>query len=455
MLALVVVAFSIGLQGAEALAPAVRPLDARVNSSKITSAAQPSLPGVIAPALPVVHRIADEASAVPMDAALFASARDGLTKGAAFLGAAQGARGGWMEGSAVAGTDQEKRSLAASSAVTALGVRALVQIGVPMDGESLTRATAWVRQRTMVDGTFQPDAGGGLGNYVAACVASGWAALGDVSQPDAVALRSAAIDWLKGNQWDQSEGVQPTQDWFGGSGYGKHGRPDLSNTQMMLDALHDAGVSPEDPHVQRALVFVTRTQNFKATNDAAWAQSGSDDGGFVYTPANGGESFASDAAGEGRYGEIVSAGAPRSLRSYGSMTYAGFKSMLFAGLTPDDPRVRAAWGWIANHWTFDENPGMGQQGKFYYLHAVARALAASRQATITDARGQAHNWRDELVTTLLALQQPDGSWVNSADRWEESNADLVTIYAMLALEEALKPSPAPPSAASGASPTPR
>ncbi|MGA1399884.1 MAG: hypothetical protein ACO38P_05810, partial [Phycisphaerales bacterium] len=177
----------------------------------------------------------------------------------------------------------------------------------------------------------------------------------------------------------------------------------------------------------------------KASNPAAWAQNGGGDGGFVYSPANGGESFASEAAGEGRYGEIRPEGAPRSLRSYGSMTYAGFKSLLYAGLTSDDPRVRAAFEWIRKHWTFDENPGLGLQGHYYYLHAMARALLAAQQPEIETADGVKRNWREELVAALASRQRDDGSWLNEADRWEEGRPELVTVYAVLALEEALKP----------------
>jgi squalene-hopene/tetraprenyl-beta-curcumene cyclase len=257
--------------------------------------------------------------------------------------------------------------------------------------------------------------------------------------------------WLVDNQWSQSQGISPNADWFGGSGYGTHGRPDLSNTQLMLDALHDAGVSTDDPAVQRALVFVQRTQNVKA-NDASWAQHGTSDGGFTYTAANGGESFASELAGEGRYGEKM----PPDTRALGSMTYAGFKSMLYAGLAPDDPRVTAAFDWIRSHWTFTENPGLGSQGLYYYLHAAARALSASGaiSVTVTNSAEPAgatdtskktqesttsHNWHNDLTDALLASQRADGSWVNSADRWQEGQPELVTLYAVLALEEVLKP----------------
>jgi squalene-hopene/tetraprenyl-beta-curcumene cyclase len=121
------------------------------------------------------------------------------------------------------------------------------------------------------------------------------------------------------------------------------------------------------------------------------------------------------------------------------MTYAGLKSLLYAGLSRDDPRVKAALEWIRMHWTFDQNPGLGKQGWLYYLHAQSRALNATRLAQITDSSGTAHNWRDELIDTLVRAQRPDGSWRNDVTRWEESRPELASAYALLALEEAIKP----------------
>ena len=190
-------------------------------------------------------------------------------------------------------------------------------------------------------------------------------------------MNQSSVAWLRASQWQAEDQISPEEDWYGGVGYGKHGRPDLSNTQMMLEALHDAGVSPEDPAIQEALVFVSRSQNLKTTNPSAWAQAGPNDGGFIYTPANGGESMASQYVGEGRYGELLVGSDPRRLRSYGSMTYAGFKSLLHAGLNQNDPRVDAAMGWIRRNWTLEENPGVGQQGLYYYFHALSRALSAA------------------------------------------------------------------------------
>ena len=121
------------------------------------------------------------------------------------------------------------------------------------------------------------------------------------------------------------------------------------------------------------------------------------------------------------------------------MTYAGFKSLIHAGLTAEDPRVRAAFDWIRNNWTFEENPGLGQQGLYYYLHAAARALNANQMDTITTPDGIVHDWRAELIDALLASQSESGSWQNDAPRWLEGEPVLATAYALLALEEALKP----------------
>jgi squalene-hopene/tetraprenyl-beta-curcumene cyclase len=129
-------------------------------------------------------------------------------------------------------------------------------------------------------------------------------------------------------------------------------------------------------------------------------------------------------------------------RSYGSMTYAGLKSMIYAGLSKDDPRVRAAMDWITHHWTLEENPAMrdasadqAQHGLYYYFYVFAHALDAYDQPVITDAQGKQHDWREELLDKVASLQRPDGSWIGEK-RWMEDNPVLTTAYTVLALEEA-------------------
>ncbi|MCP4834679.1 MAG: hypothetical protein GY895_07915 [Phycisphaera sp.] len=420
--------------------PADRELDPRIDAARITTLPSGEAPEtVLLPKAPM-HRIAGDRNQTDLATETWQTAMESLQRGLEWMVANQSSRGAWMEGERVEATDQPPREAAAAIAVTAMGLKAFAQAGSTSPAHQAARDQALMFVRSELENRgFEGIDSTGLGNYVTSAVTMGLAALGSDSDPGNVMLLSRAVDHLTGGQWDQAEGVGPDRDWFGGAGYGRHGRPDLSNTQMMLDALYDAGVSPDEPAVQRALVFLGRSQNLKATNPAAWAQAGSNDGGFIYTPANGGESFGSQTAGEGRYGETMPAGVARSLRSYGSMTYAGFKSLLFAGLDADDPRVAAALDWIRGHWTFEENPGLGQQGLYYYLHAMARALRASGIDVITTPDGVAHDWRTEMISVLAAKQEAGGSWRNDVDRWEESKRPLATAYAVLAIEEALKP----------------
>jgi squalene-hopene/tetraprenyl-beta-curcumene cyclase len=115
------------------------------------------------------------------------------------------------------------------------------------------------------------------------------------------------------------------------------------------------------------------------------------------------------------------------------MTYAGLKSMIYAGLKPDDPRVKAATDWIRQHYDLESNPGMGDSGLYYYYDTYAKALNALGQETFVDAAGHEHHWRAELTEALVKRQQPDGSWTNSNSRWLEGDPNLVTGYALLAL----------------------
>ena len=242
--------------------------------------------------------------------------------------------------------------------------------------------------------------------------------------------QAAALQkFLKDNQWDEGEGKSPADPFYGGAGYGQNKRPDLSNTQMMVEALHDSGLPPDDPAYKKALVFIQRCQMLGETNDQAFAK-GSTQGGFIYSPVSIGESKAETEDVEGR----------TELRCYGSMTYAGFKSMLYAGLKHDDRRVQAALDWVRRNWTLEYNPNMpekqSRQGLFYYYHVFARALDAWGDPVVQDRAGREHVWRHELVEQLAKTQRPDGSWVNEADRWMEGLPSLTTAYALLALQAA-------------------
>lgn len=107
--------------------------------------------------------------------------------------------------------------------------------------------------------------------------------------------------------------------------------------------------------------------------------------------------------------------------------------MIYAGLSQDDPRVKAAREWIARQYTVDENPGMGQQGLLYYYHTFAKTLSVLGVDQFEDAEGNQHDWRKDLAEKLFSLQQENGSWVNPAERWGEGDPHLATAYVLLAL----------------------
>jgi squalene-hopene/tetraprenyl-beta-curcumene cyclase len=287
--------------------------------------------------------------------------------------------------------------------------------------------------------SFQKDNGGiykdMLANYNTAIAISSLAAAHEAEYQEP---QAKAVAFLKRLQWsDDTANTTPERKSvddknvnFGGWGYGKKERADGSNEQIALDALHDARLKPSDPAFQRAVKFVSRLQNNSETNDQSWAGN---DGGFIYTASDNGSSPA---------GEYTAPDGKRLLRSYGSMTYAGLKSLIYAGLSKDDPRVKAAWSWISNNYTMDENPGFraadpatAASGIFYYYHTLSRCLNAYDSPTITDSKGQSHDWRAELITKLASIQKPDGSWVGDK-RWMEDSPVLVTAYCVISLEEA-------------------
>ncbi len=243
--------------------------------------------------------------------------------------------------------------------------------------------------------------------------------------------------FLKATQADEGEGKGRDDPAYGGLGYGGgNSRPDLSNTAFFIEALRDSGLPPDDPALQKALIFVSRCQNLKSEfNDRPMAGK-VNDGGFVYNPAAGSEAEGRGAA-RGKAaggGADPSAGGPP--RSYAGMTYAGLKSMIYAGLTQDDPRVKAAIDYIKKNYTLDENPGQGQRGLYYYYQTFAKAMALLGKPTLVDAQGKEHNWRAELVAALAKRQTANGSWVNRDDRFMEGDPHIVTSFALLALANA-------------------
>lgn len=287
--------------------------------------------------------------------------------------------------------------------------------------EHLEKGFKWLLDQQKEDGGIYNR---GLSVYNTATAVTALMATGRKDfEPAVVKARKHLI----GNQWDTDD------ENAGGIGYGSNNtHTDLSNTYLAIEAIAlsrkvvDDGNFGEQPELDwdAAIKFLSRCQNLEETNDQDWASNDPQNkGGFVYSP------FESK-AGEGETPE-----GRTTLRSYGSMSYAGLLSMIYAKLSPNDPRVVAVKEWLSKNYTLDENPGMGAQGQYYYYQTMSKALTAANIDMLPLEDGRQADWRKELAGRLLSSQREDGSWINENGRWMESNPVLVTAFTVLALEQ--------------------
>jgi len=291
--------------------------------------------------------------------------------------------------------------------------------------EFVAKGYAYLRSFTQPDGGIYSKENG-LANYnTSVCLL----ALVGANEPKDLDTLVKARAYVVGQQANGM--AKPETD--GGIGYGsigaspKRGHPDLDNTVVALEALratkHLIADKPgtKDLNWNAAIDFVARCQNLPS-NKQPWASADADNkGGFIYYP------------GFSNAGEVTLEGGGKALRSYGSMSYAGLLSFIYADVKSDDPRVTAAVAWLRKHYTLDENPGLEKSGYFYYLHLMAKGLTAAG-ITELEVGGKKSDWRLALAERLMKLQQQDGSWLNDTARWKENNPVLVTTYCALTLE---------------------
>jgi len=295
------------------------------------------------------------------------------------------------------------------------------------DGPFVTRAVSFLLANQNADGSIIARGERGLENYNTSLAVLALAAL---ENPKYRASLVRARDFLTSIQNNEDQGFDKKEHpkSYGAIGYGTDRSGDLSNTghalAAMVDGLRAAGIKIDEAFLKRALVFVKRCQNDPEISDVIKWPAGipaEDRGGAKYAPE------ASHA------GEIVDRRGRKNWRSYGSMTYVMMMSYLYAGLKPDDPAVKSAFHWIANNYTVDENPGMGEQGLYYYYHMMAKALRLCGRPIITDAEGNKHNWARDLAEKVISLRGEDGSWANENPRWGEADPVIATSYAVRTL----------------------
>ena len=322
-------------------------------------------------------------------------------------------------------------------AITGLAVTAIYRSGKDLAAEpkdAAQRGLAYILTCVKPTGAIF---GGGENdkypNYSTAICMMALLASGDAKHTETI---RHARKFLLDLQSDEGEGLTAADASYGGVGYGRRGRPDLSNSAWAYEALRltdsldtRAEDSPNKTgglHWQKAIAFIERCQNLPSHNDQPWAKNATDTdlGGFAYMP---GFSFVNEEEHQPQDGKSP-------LRSHGSISYAGLKSFIYAELHKDDPRVQAVMTWLGRNYTLDENPGMGKQGLYYYLHLMTKALTAYGADTFQTADGKVHDWRYDLLKKFVQLQRADGFWQNDNNRFWENDPVLVTSYSLLAIE---------------------
>lgn len=202
---------------------------------------------------------------------------------------------------------------------------------------------------------------------------------------------------LKSQQFSEANGWERKGAAYGGWGMGgpihrppDAGHVDLSMTRCVLEALRTAGIPPSDPIMERALVYLQRSQNA--------------DGGFYFSPVN---------------PEINKAGeSGEGFASYGTTTADGVLALRAAGVPETDSRIQSALQWLKNRHRPERAPGFegtareswGLGLRFYYAYVISRVLPS--------------------LPVQLPEQGADHSFRNSSKMVKEDDPLIATTFAV-------------------------
>lgn len=323
-------------------------------------------------------------------------------------------------------------------ALTGFGVWSLSLNESTRDSEAVNKAVDYLKSVTQENGGIYVDPkiefkGGGKSNYNTAI---SMVALHLTGREDLRPIVLKARTFVAAGQHLGGDVYR------GGFGYDrdtKRAYADLSNTYIAMESLaltedaEDFRTEGDKATYDKKAAedFISSIQNRKESNDAEWvSEDPKDKNGFAYHPE------------ESKAGMPTAEDGTVYFRSFGSMTYAGLLSLIYADVDRADPRVKSAIDWTLKHWTLDENPGMGAQGLYYFYNVLSKALAVYGQNPLPLENGETLNWRQELVKKLVSQQKIDdegnGYWVNEENRFWEGDPVLVTGYTLIALQVALQ-----------------
>jgi len=311
--------------------------------------------------------------------------------------------------------------------------------------DAASKGCAFIVSKANADGSFGEGPSGAYLKTYTSAVALMALSLHDAKKHED-AIRNAR-GYLKSNQVKEGE-------FKGGTGYGdeepskdgvKKTIANLSSTGFTAEGLRRAGLPQDDEFWKLAVDFVRRCQNSSETNtDKAFVEALAkknmkigDDGGLYYAPV---------ADPGGSKAGTVKIGDKDSLVSYGSMTYEGIKTYIYAGLKKTDPEVKAAIDWVRKNWNVEAHPGFPHdavkrnhlRGLFYYYAVMARAMDVVGENPFKTADGKEHAWANELGEQLLKSQKESKMWVNENPAWFESDPVLTTSYVLNALNSVIR-----------------
>lgn len=322
-------------------------------------------------------------------------------------------------------------------ALTGLSVWALSLSDSTRDSGSVRRGVDYILSTAHPDGSIfvkpsEERRGGGLSNYNTAIAMVGLYLSGiEEARPYVLRARRfvAGAQHLGGDVY------------HGGFGYDavtQRVYADLSNTFIAIEGMRltqdieDFRTDGERVDFDReaATEFVSSIQNRRESNPAEWVSDHPEDkGGFAYRPE--------DSRGLVRQ----TADGKEAFRTFGSMTYAGMLSLIYADVDRNDPRIRSAFEWATRNWTVEENMPAGQEGYFYFINVLSKAMATYGQNVFQRENGEDVNWRVDIINELVRRQRIDengnGFWLNDDNRYWEGDPVLVTAYALIALQVAL------------------
>jgi Prenyltransferase and squalene oxidase repeat len=270
-------------------------------------------------------------------------------------------------------------------------------LGLPHEGAGVDRAFEFLKRNTNADGSL---------------------GLSDSAAPDypnyatGLAVRVAArlkrdgsrwIACLRAQQFTEVNGWTQGDPAYGAWGMGgerrrppEAGHVDLAMTRYVVEGFAAAGISWDDPAMQKALVYVKRCQN--------------PDGGFFFSTVNLDTNKAGDV--NGKY------------RSYGTTTCDGLITMRVASRPLDDANqdLLRARGWLKKNHLEERAPGfdieparMGWSDglRFYYAAAITRSMPE--------------------LPVILPQQRADGSFANSNNLVKEDDPLIATAFAVRVL----------------------